>query len=203
MFKFATYLFFLLVLLSSTAARAEDSGSGDDGRRADGGFGVISSVQETHFSFAREDITKNFTDKYSFQVKGNEKASLSLKISGDDCEHGCGNAAISYGIYDANGQEVDRNGSAVLSAGNYVVQVRGTGLSEGRELTYRGTINFAAAAPSASKPAVAPVAAAPAMPIVSPVPEASDFALMIAGVSCIALALRRRRVSNAFMAAAT
>ena len=138
---------------------------------ADTDWGVIPVGEETTISFASYDITKNFTDQYSFTLQAGTDSSYAVAVSFDVCKNGCGNPDLSYGIYDANGGLVSDSGSAVLASGNYVFQVKGTGMGAGNSVDYTGGISF----------------------MVSAVPEPADLLLMLVGSSCLAWAIKRRR----------
>lgn len=128
---------------------------------------VTTSVEgETTFSFAQYDITNNFTDQYAFSLEGSGDATYSVTFTFDPCRNGCGNPDLSYGIYDANGGLIEAtNGMVVLSAGNYVFQVKGDGMGSGNSVDYFGSITFAVTTSN----------------IVSPAPEPSTLLLMIFG----------------------
>lgn len=132
---------------------------------------VTTSVEgETTFSFAQYDITNNFTDQYAFSLEGSGDATYSVTFTFDPCRNGCGNPDLSYGIYDANGGLIEpTNGAVVLSAGNYVFQVKGDGMGSGNSVDYFGSVTFAIAATN----------------IVSPAPEPSTLLLMLLGFMII------------------
>jgi hypothetical protein len=140
---------------------------------ADGDWGVIPVGQETTISFSAYDITKNFTDQYSFTLQSGADSSYSVAVTFDVCKRGCGNPDLAYGIYDANGGIVSDSGSAVLTSGTYVFQVKGTGMGAGNSVDYAGDVSF----------------------MVSAVPEPADILLMLVGSSCLAWAIKRRRRS--------
>jgi hypothetical protein len=145
---------------------------------ADADWGVIPLDQETTISFGASDITKNFTDQYAFTLGGGTESAYQVVAYFDACSSGCGNAALSYGIYDANGGLVSDSGSAVLSSGNYVLQVKGTGMGAGNTVSYSGAITFFASASDLS--------------IVSAVPEPADWMLLACGSLLVLGALRRQ-----------
>ncbi len=128
---------------------------------------VTTSVEgETSFSFAQYDISDNFTDQYAFSLEGSGDATYSVTFTFDPCRTGCGNPDISYGIYDANGGLIEAtNGTVVLSAGNYVFQVKGDGMGSGNLVDYYGSITFSVATST----------------MVSPAPEPSTLFLMMLG----------------------
>lgn len=154
---------FLLFLLVRTA-HAEDAD-----------WGVIPVEQTTTISFEAYDITKDFTDQYSFSILSGTDTSYSVSVIFDICSNGCGNPELSYGIYNANGGLVSESGSAVLSSGNYVFQVKGTGMGAGNSVDYSGSITF----------------------LVSAVPEPSDIALFLTASLIAGVAIRTRRTRNA------
>jgi hypothetical protein len=134
-------------------------------------WGVIPVGQETTISFASYDITKNFTDQYSFGLQAGTDTSYAVTVSFDVCARGCGNPSLSYGLYDASGQLVSNTGTAVLTSGDYYFQVKGTGMGAGNNVDYTGSISF----------------------MVSAVPEPSDVILMMVGLCCLVWAINRRR----------
>jgi EpsD family peptidyl-prolyl cis-trans isomerase len=146
---------------------------------ADADWGVIPIDQETAISFGATDITKNFTDQYAFTLGGGTEAAYQVVASFDACTTGCGNAALSYGIYDANGGLVSDSGSAVLSSGNYVLQVKGTGMGSGNSASYNGAITFFASSISE-------------LSLVSTVPEPADWLLLACGLALVGFGVRRR-----------
>jgi hypothetical protein len=134
-------------------------------------WGVIPVGQETTISFASYDITKNFTDQYSFSLQAGTDTSYAVTVTFDVCRYGCGNPSLSYGLYDASGQLVSNTGTAVLTSGDYYFQVKGTGMGAGNSVDYNGSISF----------------------MVSAVPEPSDVILMIVGLFSLVWAIKRRR----------
>jgi len=138
-------------------------------------WGVIPIDQETTISFASYDITRNFTDQYLFSLQGSGDASYAVTVTFNVCANGCGNPDLSYGVYDANGSLINNTGSAVLTAGDYSFQVKGTGIGSGNSVDYSGSMSF----------------------FVSAVPEPHDILLMLAGLSFLAWAVWRRRRSEA------
>ncbi len=134
-------------------------------------WGVIPVGQETTISFASSDITKNFTDQYSFSLQTGTDTSYAVSVTFDVCRYGCGNPNLSYGLYDASGQLVSDTGTAVLTSVDYYFQVKGTGMGAGNTVDYTGSISF----------------------MVSAVPEPSDVILMIVGLCCLVWAIKRRR----------
>jgi hypothetical protein len=79
---------------------------GGAAQSADTDWGVIPVGQETTISFASYDITKNFTDQYSFSLQAGTDTSYAVTVTFDVCAYGCGNPTLSYGLYDASGQLV-------------------------------------------------------------------------------------------------
>lgn len=138
-------------------------------------WGVIPLDRDTTISFSSYDITKNFTDQYTFSLQGFGDAAYAVTVTFDGCKNGCGNIGLSYGVYGANGSLIDNTGSVVLSAGDYVFMVKGTGMGAGNTVSYDGTMNFFVAA----------------------VPEPSDYLMMFAGLCFLGWALRRRRRADA------
>ncbi len=161
LFLFLIGLFCLLLSPFSQAEIVEDWGT------------VVTSIEgETTFSFEQYNITKNFTDQYAFSLEGSGDATYAVSFYFDACKNGCGNPDLSYGIYDANGGLIDMtNGTVVLSAGNYVFQVKGDGMGSGNSLDYSGSVTFSVAATS----------------FVSPAPEPSTLVLMILGLMALAI----------------
>lgn len=138
-------------------------------------WGVVSSDGSYTYYFSGSDITKSFTDTYSFSLEGTGETQYRMNIVYDSCTHGCGNLALDYGIYDG-GTLIDDTGSTVLSSGAYEFKVSGTGMGSGNNLTYSGSITFTA--------------------MVSPVPEPSETALFILSASLLAWSLSRQRRSR-------
>lgn len=143
-------------------------------------WGVVPVDQTTTYSFAQYDITSNFEDAYSFSVGTSSDASYAVTVYFDACSSGCGNESLSYAIYYENGGMVSDSGAATLTSGNYYFAVKGTGMGSGNSLDYSGTMTFSAGGAAADG-------------IVSAVPEPSEWALMLAGSSFLAWAIRRRR----------
>ena len=109
---------------------------------ADTDWGVIPVGQETTISFASYDITRNFTDQYSFTLQAGTDSSFAVAVTFDVCKNRCGKPRLSYGIYDATGQLVSDSGSAVLTSGTYYFQVKGTGMRSGNSVDYSSNISF-------------------------------------------------------------
>jgi hypothetical protein len=157
-----------LGLILATLARAEVV--------ADWGTVVTPLTTEATFSFEQYDITKNFTHQYGFSLEGEAGATYQVTFTFDACKKGCGNPDLSYGIYNANGGLIaDASGTVTLSAGNYVFQVKGTGMGSGNSLDYMGSVTFSATA------------------MVSPVPEPSTLLLTLPGLALVHVMIRRRR----------
>ena len=145
---------------------------------ADWGNVATPITNEVSFSFAQYQISHNFTDQYAFSLEGGAGATYEVSFQFDVCGNGCGNPDLSYGIYDANGGLITADSGAVtLSAGNYVFQVKGTGMGSGNTTDYWGSVTFNAVATS----------------MVSPAPEPSSLVLMLFGMSSLGWAMRRRR----------
>lgn len=149
---------------------------------ADVDWGVISVSQPTTITFASQDITKNFTDQYYFSLSAGTDASYAVTMSFDVCQSGCGNPSISYGVYDTTGKLISDSGSAVLTSGRYVLQVKGTGTGSGNTESYSGFIAFNGAGTSNGLTS-----------FVSAVPEPRDYALMLTGLVMLAASVRHRR----------
>lgn len=141
-------------------------------------WGAIPTSGETTISFSGIDKTKNFTDQYSFSIAASTDASYSVTVTFDFCANGCGNIEVGYGIYDANGGLISDTGSAVLSSGDYVFMVKGTGMGAGNDIGYNGSISF----------------------FVSPVPEASDYLMFVIGMLILMYAVRRHRQQQVLLA---
>jgi hypothetical protein len=147
-------------------------------------WGTLSSSinSEVSFSFAQYDITKNFTDQYAFSLEGGSDATYAVNFSFDPCRNGCGNPDISYGIYDANGGLITASNSVVLlSAGNYVFQVKGVGMGSGNSVDYSGVVTFNVSATTT---------------MVSPAPEPNTLILMLLGIVGVAFRLYDRQSVN-------
>jgi len=131
--------------------------------------------EETSFSFAQYDITGNFTHTYGFSLEGSAGATYEVSFEFDACRAGCGSPELTYGIYDANGGYIgDTSGTVVLSAGNYIFQVKSTGMGSGNSIDYWGSVTFSMAAAN--------------MQMVSPVPEPSTLILTFFGALFLAFA---------------
>ena len=120
--------------------------------------------EDLTFDFTQTDITKNFTDQYTFSLEGSADAFYEVTFNVDFCSYGCGNVAVSYGIYDANGglvTEVSAGGTLSLATGDYTFQVKGTGMGAGNSVDYFGEVTFKA--------------------VVSPAPEPPAYILMLVG----------------------
>lgn len=113
-------------------------------------WGIIPLDAPTTETVSGIDITKNFTDYYNFTIAGGTDANYSVLVEFDFCKNGCGNPAVSYGLYDMNGGLISDSGSAVLTAGLYSFQVKATGMGSGNTLDYNGTITFVSNAPEPS-----------------------------------------------------
>lgn len=134
-------------------------------------WGVIPIGQETTIAFSAYDISKNFTNQYTFSLQGTTDATYSVQVSFDNCFRGCGNEKLAFGIYDAKGGLVSDSGSAVLTSRDYVFEVKGTGMGSGNNLSYSGSMSF----------------------FVSAVPEPSDVLLLLAGLGFVFWSVSRRR----------
>jgi len=145
---------------------------------ADWGKVVTPITTESTFSFAQYDIDKNFTDQYAFSLEGEAGATYSVSFNFDTCGRGCGNPDLSYGIYNANGGLVavtDGSSSINLASGNYMFQVKGTGMGSGNNVDYWGSVTFTEAT------------------LVSPVPEPGSLLLLVPGIALVRwMSLRRR-----------
>jgi len=138
---------------------------------ANWGAVITPVVEQATFSFAQTGITQNFTDDYLFSLEGSAGATYSVTFNFDGCARGCGNAAFTYGIYDANGGLVAdaSSGSVTLTAGSYSLQVKGTGMGAGNSIDYDGTVTFSAAAAGT----------------VSAAPEPSTYLLTLIGLTLV------------------
>lgn len=143
-------------------------------------WGIVPTDGTYTYYFSGSDITKNFTDTYSFSLTNSGDTQYQMTVVYDSCTHGCGNLVLDYGIYDG-GTLIDDSGTAVLSSGSYEFKVSGTGMGAGNNLTYSGSITFTA--------------------IVSPVPEPSETALFILSASLLAWSLSRKRRAQRLVAA--
>ena len=131
--------------------------------------------EDVTFSFTQNDITKNFTDIYSFSLIGEAGTQYAVTFTFDPCLNGCGNPAISYGIYSANGGLVTSTaGEYVLGAGDYEFKVIGTGFGAGNEVDYSGSVTFSNVTD---------------MQMVSPTPELPPSVLMLLGIAGVLLYL--------------
>lgn len=145
-------------------------------------WGIIPTDGTYTYTFSNTDITKPFTDTYSFTLSGSEGTQYQMNIVYDTCTKGCGSMAIDYGIYQG-GTLIDSSGSTVLTSGTYEIKVSGTGMGSGNDVTYSGHITFT--------------------PIVAPVPEPSEVLLFLASAGLLAWSLlRQRRRASPVLAAA-
>jgi len=165
-----TFTLTLLLLLNGAAhALTED-------------WGTIATPisEETSFSFAQYDITGNFTHDYGFSLEGSAGATYEVSFTFDACRTGCGSPELTYGIYHANGSHIgNTNGTVTLSAGNYIFQVKGTGMGSGNSIDYWGSVTFSMNSSS--------------MQMVSPVPEPSTLVLTFCGALFLAFAAAPRQ----------
>jgi hypothetical protein len=156
----------LLLLIAGTAhALIED-------------WGTIATPisDETSFSYAQYDISGNFSHNYGFSLEGSAGAIYEVSFAFDSCRNGCGSPDLSYGIYHANGNQIgDTSGTVTLSAGNYMFQVKGTGMGSGNSIDYWGSLTFSMTSSS--------------MQMVSPVPEPSTLILTFFGAVFLAFAV--------------
>lgn len=144
-------------------------------------WGVIPIGSETSFVFHPSDTSTNFTDQYSFTLSGDTSVSFSTTYFLANCTKGCGSPALSFGIYDASGGLIDASGRSQLGAGNYVFQIKGTGMGSGNTAGSGGTISFYSTAP---------------IEVVSPAPEPAAWLVILSGLATIlAGAYWRRRAS--------
>lgn len=140
-------------------------------------WGVISLGSETSFIFSPSDASTNFTDQYSFSLAGTTEISYSTASFLATCTKGCGNPDLAFGIYDANGGLIDSSGTTTLSAGDYVFQIKGTGMGSGNRAGSGGTITFLSnAAPE----------------IVSPAPEPPAWLVLLPGALLVGWMVQRR-----------
>jgi hypothetical protein len=138
---------------------------------ANWGAVITPVVEQATFNFSRTGISQNFTDDYLFSLQGSSGATYSVTFDLSGCARGCGNAALTYGIYDANGGLVAdaSSGSVTLAAGSYSLQVKGTGMGAGNNIGYDGTVTFSAAAAGT----------------VSAAPEPSTYLLTLIGLTLV------------------
>jgi len=165
--RFFRTLSFTFTLLMASAAHA---------LTVDWGTIATPITDETSFSFAQYDISQNFSHSYSFSLEGTAGASYTVNFQLDSCRNGCGSPDLSYGIYHANGNYIgETNGTVNLSAGNYIFQVKGSGMGSGNSIDYWGSVAFAISSSS--------------MQMVSPVPEPSTLILTFFGAIFLAFAV--------------
>ncbi len=127
-------------------------------------WGTIQTAEDSTISFENYDISGNFVDDYAFSILSGVDTSYAVTVTIDVCKNGCGNPAITYAIYNETGALVSDTGTAVLGAGDYVFQIKGTGMGAGNEVDYFGSISF----------------------YVSAVPEPSDLQLLLSSVGVLA-----------------
>lgn len=114
---------------------------------ADWGSVVTPITSKASFSFSQQNINNNFTNQYSFSLEGSTGATYQDSFEFAACKNGCGSPDLSYGIYDANVSLYNTtNGSLTFAAGNYMFQVKGTGMGSGNNLSYSGMVNFSTVA---------------------------------------------------------
>lgn len=135
-------------------------------------WGTVPEDQVTTYYFSQTDLTTNFTDQYNFSLTGSGDSTYVTSVTYDTCTSGCGNAEVSTGIYYANGGLIDNSGSTTLSSGDYVYQVKGTGMGSGNTVDYNGSIMFDTTGGTAD--------------FVSDAPEPADSWLMLAGIVVLA-----------------
>ncbi|GEM_PF-5851198 len=135
-------------------------------------WGIIPTDGSYTYTFSSTDITRNFTDSYSFTLAGSDATKYQMNVVYDSCTKGCGNLTLDYGIYQG-GTLIDSSGSTVLTSGTYEFKVTGTGMGSGNDVTYSGHITFT--------------------PIVASVPEPSEVLLFFTGAGLLAWSLRRQR----------
>lgn len=160
-----------LALIMFLAAMFGASSSARGEVIANWGTVVNSAESSNSFTFAESGISKNFSHDYLFSLEGSAGATYSVTFNFSDCGHGCGNANVTYGIYDANGGlvAVASSGTVTLAAGNYSFQVKGTGMGAGNSVDYNGNITFTAVAAD----------------VVSPAPEPSTYLLTLIGLTLV------------------
>lgn len=141
-------------------------------------WGLVPIASQTSFIYLPPPEVSNFTDQYRFSLAGQTSVNFSSAYFLNPCLKGCGNPDLAFGIYDSNGGLVDASGSTTLAAGDYVFQVKGTGLGSGNTAGSGGIINFYTAAP---------------IEVVSPAPEPAAWLLMLSGLAAVAGGLRKRR----------
>lgn len=133
-------------------------------------WGVIPIGSETSFVFQPSDASTNFTDQYSFTLAGDTSINYSAAYFLASCMRGCGSPVLEFGIYSASGGLLDAGGSTLLGAGNYVFQIKGTGMGSGNMAGSGGNISFYTTAP---------------VEMVSPAPEPAAWLLMLSGLAFI------------------
>jgi hypothetical protein len=117
---------------------------------------------------------------YAFSLEGDAGATYEVSFDFDACRTGCGSPELIYGIYDANGGYIgDTSGTVVPSAGNYLFQVKSTGMGSGNNVDYWGSLTFSMTSSS--------------MQMVSPVPEPSTFILTFFGALFLGFAAAPRQ----------
>jgi len=144
-------------------------------------WGIIQTDTTYTYTFSNSDITKPFTDTYSFTLSGTEGTQYQMNLLYDSCTRGCGNMTIDYGIYQG-GNLIDTSGSTVLTSGTYELKVSGTGMGSGNDVTYSGSITFT--------------------PMVAPVPEPSEVLLFLVSAGLLAWSLLRQRRQQRLLLAA-
>lgn len=111
--------------------------------------------EDLTFSFEQNDITKNFTDEYTFSLEGDAGAAYEVTFNMDFCSYGCGNVDTTYAIYDLNGSmysDVSADGIITLESGDYSFEVKATGVGAGNSIDYYGSVTFTNMASPAPEP---------------------------------------------------
>lgn len=121
-------------------------------------WGVIDASNPITINFTGLDLTKNFTQEYTFSTLSTVSLSSQLNVTYSMCQRGCGNPAISYNIIADKTSIIGNQQAVLLTPGSYVMSVKGTGFGSGNSASYIGHSTF-----------------------ISPVPEPGDYLLMIVG----------------------
>ncbi len=145
-------------------------------------WGVFPQQQDVTFSFAPSDASTNFTDQYTFTLVGGTDIAWTTSSFLGTCTKGCGSPSIQFGIYDATGGLISNTGGINLGPGNYIFQIKGTGMGAGNTAGSGGVITFS------GMPQI--------MEIVSPAPEPSGVLLLSAGLLVMGVVCHREKMKS-------
>lgn len=110
-------------------------------------WGTLPEGSETSFTFTPDSSASNFSDQYRFTLSGTTDVRYVTSDYLATCTRGCGNPVVEFGIYNESGAQVDSSGTATLAAGDYVFQIKGSGMGSGNTAGSGGVITFYSAPP--------------------------------------------------------